>query len=425
MELTLKILGGFILGYTNIRLIGLAISSNKKTDCGMIALSMAYSLLVLVNYTLFFGTVRLIIGLLVLVVIFKVTYELNYYKSFIVALVSYMMAAIGEVMLILVIMVTPSINHETFIPKFVGTLQSNILMSLIIFCIYMLLSTRIKHVIEWCSIKEDKIIIITSTIFILVIGYYFFATLKIDWTLSTLSVICIATIFSFCCLLFAALNGRASTLKLETEYDKVLSYMKNGENLIEEYQLFNHEYINQLSVIKNMQKKDQRNYIDSIIGENSNHQNQWINKLRYVPGGGLKGLLHYKIVIMKRNEINVAISISRDLQGVIWDKKIYNDICKIVGIYLDNAIDVTKNLLEKEIVVEMYRNYDIDVISISNNFTTNIDIEKMYNRDYSTKGSHHGIGLYLVSIIVNRNERIKKRTTINNGFISQEIYIER
>ena len=102
---------------------------------------------------------------------------------------------------------------------------------------------------------------------------------------------------------------RTNNTKLAMEYDQLLDYVKTYEEVIEEKSKNQHEYNNQLILIREMlgnRNKKVREYIDQILSiENEQSKDNWLNKIKNIPNGGLKGLIHYKIVEMQKKKIKL------------------------------------------------------------------------------------------------------------------------
>ena len=140
-------------------------------------------------------------------------------------------------------------------------------------------------------------------------------------------------------------------------------------------------------------KKD-LSYIDKLLDTDSESEDiNWLNKLKYVPQGGLKGLLYYKIQEMLKDDVKIFVDVSPELEKATNSKainKILGDISKIIGVYIDNSIEAVRNLKEKYIIIEFYIENKEIVFSISNNYSGSIDINKVDKEGYTTKGTGHG-----------------------------------
>ena len=79
--------------------------------------------------------------------------------------------------------------------------------------------------------------------------------------------------------------------------------------------------------------------------------------MQYLPQGGLKGLIYFKLGDLSNKGIKVITKIDRKLKNEDFYKKNgekHKDILKIIGVYLDNAIEAVSEASIKEIILEMY-----------------------------------------------------------------------
>lgn len=92
--------------------------------------------------------------------------------------------------------------------------------------------------------------------------------------------------------------------------------------------------------------------------------------------------------------------------------------------YLDNAIQAAKESKEKEINIEIYKEKTEMVIIIANTYNGKIEINKLDNYGYTTKGKNHGIGLHIVKNIINNETIFNSKTYILDKYFVQEIRID-
>ncbi len=205
------------------------------------------------------------------------------------------------------------------------------------------------------------------------------------------------------------------------EYEKMLDYQRVN----------NHENKNQLLVIKSMIEKKDKNtidYINEIIKDKREDNDILYTKTKRIPSGGLQGLIYQKMLLIQEKGINIVLDVSTKVRKVDLlniSPKMNYDICRIVGIILDNAIEETEkiNKKDKEILISMYID-DYFNIEISNHFVGDIEIDKIFNKGYTTKGNGHGYGLSLLKQIVSENKNIINETKIINNVFTQIIKIK-
>ena len=169
-------------------------------------------------------------------------------------------------------------------------------------------------------------------------------------------------------------------------------------------------------------------YLDEIISNKNNIESSWIKYLTYIPFGGLKGILHNKISDMKENDINVFLSVSKEvgrskLKNLTMKENNY--LSKIIGVFLDNAKEAAINSKEKEVSVCIYMEEESIVFEISNSFEGEVDLNTIYNSGHSSKGRNRGYGLSVVKTIVDENNIFKNETQIINGYFIQRLIVNK
>lgn len=199
---------------------------------------------------------------------------------------------------------------------------------------------------------------------------------------------------------------------MEDKYNESMEYVLRYEKIINEQGKKNHEYNNQLMVIKGYINKPERlsEYLDEVIGEHKTGQNYTVKQLGFLPDGGVKGLLYHKLSKMEDNNIKYYLYVDQNLKDKdieSFDLKTYRDLTKLLGVFLDNAIDAALKSEEKEIEVELKDKDDCLLLTISNTYDKNTDINKVGKSGFTTKGVGHGFGLSIVKDIAKANSEIE------------------
>ena len=131
---------------------------------------------------------------------------------------------------------------------------------------------------------------------------------------------------------------------------------------------------------------------------------------------------------MKNLNIKYEIEISSEVRTTDVIKNINDstmlDICQIIGVYLDNSIQAVQNIAEKYISIEMYLDNNSLNISISNTYEGKLDIEKIEERGYTSKGQGHGYGLTLSKEIIANNKNLLNEKKISKGIFTQILKIK-
>ncbi len=199
---------------------------------------------------------------------------------------------------------------------------------------------------------------------------------------------------------------------MEDKYNESMEYVLRYEKIINEQGKKNHEYNNQLMVIKGYINNPERlsEYLDEVIGEHKTGQNYTVKQLGFLPDGGVKGLLYHKLSKMEDNNIKYYLYVDQNLKDKdieSFDLKTYRDLTKLLGVFLDNAIDAALKSEEKEIEVELKDKDDCLLLTISNTYDKNMDINKVGKSGFTTKGVGHGFGLSIVKDIAKTNSEIE------------------
>lgn len=131
---------------------------------------------------------------------------------------------------------------------------------------------------------------------------------------------------------------------IEDKYNESMEYVLRYEKIINDQGKKNHEYNNQLMVIKGYINNPERlsEYLDEVIGEHKTGQNYTVKQLGFLPDGGVKGLLYHKLSKMEDNDIKYYLYVDQNLKDKdieSFDLKTYRDLTKLLGVFLDNAID--------------------------------------------------------------------------------------
>ncbi len=208
-----------------------------------------------------------------------------------------------------------------------------------------------------------------------------------------------------------------------------LSKLNEYESIINEQGEKNHEYKNQLMVLKGyIDDKDKLNeYLESLIGDHKSVGNYEVRQLSKLKQLGIKQLLYFKIEKIKRNNLIFCPYFSDSINTILndFDVLMIKDITKLLGILIDNAIDASKKTKDKEIY--LYMDYDNKYLNvrITNSIETNKGLEKIGQKRFSTKGKGHGFGLLLAKDIVRKNKKLELVTDIEEKQFIQTLIIDR
>ena len=227
-----------------------------------------------------------------------------------------------------------------------------------------------------------------------------------------------------------ALYNKNNYLKVSDKYNTTISSLREYEDILNKYRISNHENKNQLMTIRNMVKNKEKNivsYIDKVVENKLKDNETLFAKTLVIPEGGLRGLVYSKSLLMKEKKIDFEFSIDKAIHTTelieLGDETIL-DICKIMGVFLDNAIEAVEKLEEKFVDLEMSIEKEKLFISVTNNYKGVIDIDHIEEKGFTTKGENHGYGLPLVKELIAKNKLLKNEKMLTNDEFTQRLIIK-
>lgn len=278
-------------------------------------------------------------------------------------------------------------------------------------------SMKMSTLLKFC------ILIIISINFFMAVNYYDIKSIYI--IIINLSLL---LVYSF--ILYKTINQRNLNMIVTSENQSLLKNLHQYEDMVDRQRVDNHENKNQLLIIKNMIKKKDKDvvkYIDTIVKDQKEDDETLYTRVMTIPSGGLQGIIYQKMLVMKDEHIKFSLDVGRGVRDFELDKLSMDDnyrLCKIVGVFLDNAIEESRKIDDKCIMISLYVDDDNLVIEVSNRFEGKIDIDKLDESGYTTKGDGHGYGLSLVKKILSETDKFENIRSINRNVFKQIIKIK-
>jgi len=199
---------------------------------------------------------------------------------------------------------------------------------------------------------------------------------------------------------------------------------------MDKYRVTNHENKNQLLTIRNMVKTSDKktlSYIDKILEHKIRDNEKIFSKTAKIPEGGLRAIIYSKVCRMEELKINYSLDISNDVKSntlIELDEDTVLNVCKILGVFLDNSIEAVLNLKIKNIFIELFMLENNLCIDITNNYEGVLEVDKISQKKYTTKGKGHGYGLSLVSEIIKSDSNLYNEKVINKDNFTQRLIIK-
>lgn len=204
----------------------------------------------------------------------------------------------------------------------------------------------------------------------------------------------------------------------------------NYKKIIQEYKRKNHESRNQLLIMKDMMFSNDiegaKKYL-TFLTKSEYKINEplciKLDGLNFVP---IKSIIFNKFSEIEELKIEYDLIITNNVSEIDeeFSESMIYDITRLLGIYLDNAIDESKRIGNSYIILNISENDDNLIFEISNKFKKTVNLERIDKPGVSSKGKDHGYGLSLANEIIKNNKKIINKRFIVDNMFKQKLYIK-
>ena len=407
-------------------------SSIKISYIRFIIIMLVFCGLHTVFYLNFFGTIKTILVCIINIFLYYFIFKISLRKSSILTFSYLVLLILLELLELFIITEILHMNTAVFLNTKIGIILSNLYISASLVIISYILRKILRIIIN-TEIENNTKIIVFSILAFICIGMFFYTIIK-EFEFNNEVLLYLCAIIILLIVLFSLIKQTIENNKLTEQYDKLLEFMKQYEQEAENQRILRHETKNEFLAIKAKLYDKQKNkevieYIDEILQDKIELKQEEFAKFVYLPANGIKGLCYFKTQEAKDKGLNTCINISKRIENSNIYKlniKEQRDLGKILGVFLDNAIEASINSKAKEFGIEAYLNIKKECeIIISNSYDGEIDTDKIGKEKFSTKGKNRGHGLLLVNHLVSKNDKFFINTKITNGLYIQTLTIKK
>jgi len=395
------------------------------------------------SYLLFIFKMNNLLVPLSIIIIFLFYYPIlkNKYYAILVSVFTQVIFALSDVLVGIVFVVILKIDYSLLTNNIVISLM----VSFAIITVAYIISKFFNVFIKKQSfnplnrlLKKDAAIFAFSLTVVLV-SIYLFTRIFRYWSQSSSQIIYISNlllILSFFTFLIIIIYLNSKNIKKdlenihkEAELDQLKEYTDMLEAVSSDLRSFKHDFVNIIQIIGDYLDSKKLNELDAfyrneLMPESKKilEKNRSFMLLQYIKIDPLKGLISSKLVIAQSKGINIKLEISEDIDELSIN---LIDICRIIGVLFDNAIEAAEVCNNKFIEFLIYRNENSTIFILSNSCSENVPpIYKIYEKNFSTKGSQRGIGLKSVRNIINEKyKNVTLTTHIEGSVFTQELVI--
>lgn len=375
------------------------------------------------------GTGKTIIFIVIFALLLKLSFNTGYLKSIFSSIIYIVLLIIPDLITLIFTTQVLKIDKDYCYSTFAGSILGNLSVSILMVGLIYLLRKPLRKLFNYRLSKNKKIVVL-SLLTLVTIAVFFYSLIK-DYRFSNNVFTYLLVIFTLVVILGYLFKEKMNNENMFKRYDDLLTVMKNYESDIEDHRTSNHETRNELlairSKVSDLGDETLCEYIDSILGDKKNINSAKYSRFKYLPTNGLKGFLYYKFSEAEEKGLDVKLNIAKQVENSFLkdlNTKDFKDLTRILGVYLDNAIEASVLSEKKQLGIEIYKvKNDIEII-ISNTYSNKVDKDKIGNERYSTKGLTRGHGLLLVKRILKNNNRLTSEAKITDTIYSQTIKIK-
>jgi hypothetical protein len=417
--------------------------NNKKLDLKDKDFYIGAAIYIIIQVILdngFFPTLKPFLGFICLIFICWQIFEKDLIQSMTSTTFLYIAILISEFIIIVSIVIIGGITNSSSLSSMIDLINSNVFFT---FCINLGISVTLYHLCNikrvinlytymdhfLCQKKFSRVYPLLAPIFLFILfsfGVVYFSNNLI----SKISVF----FFLFLLTLYVIITN----FKISTEYEKTKEKYANTskslleyEDMIDKYRVNNHENKNQLQMIRNMIRQNDKTvekYIDNLLDTVYMVNEALMMDVTIIPAGGLRATIYSKLVTMDNSHIKHVLNIDHKLRQIDFfenNPEVTLKLCNLLSIFIDNAIDEVNLQEEKIINIDMYLDdEDTIIFEITNRYISKFNIEKIYDKKYTTKSKGHGYGLTLAKEIIDCEPRICNKTTLDDNIFNQILIVD-
>lgn len=362
---------------------------------------------------------KIVLTLPFLITSVKYVFDIKFDKALIYSVVSLAYLFIGELITGILFSILP-IDYNYILKNIFGSdLGSAIVL---IFTLPVMYIRPIKTFVNNLSVKYENL----SVLIFLVIGigsFWYMNSHAINDSFEFLINLFVLFLFFLMAILYFKENMKSK--EMSDKYNELLSTVDTFEKELITKRKIIHDFKNQLIVINGYADNPEKlkAYLSEIIKDQRNIPNsKLLLNVEKLPSG-LKGLIYYKFSNLDSN-INASIDIKNSLKKYeSISPKLNKDCLKILGVFIDNAIEAVKNEKEKYINLEFIKQKEQIIITVRNTCTSRVNIKDLTKNGFTTKGKNHGYGLSLVSDIVRKDDSLDIKFECDDDIFSATLVI--
>lgn len=363
-------------------------------------------------------------------IIIMCIFKISFLKSLVAEIFPVILITILEMIFARVFLLLFNIDYETCanIPLSRFLIAGSIY--LILFFIYKLIKHFHFNITMMDSVsKKNKKIILFNVLFAIVI--IFMQMYLIVFYYNTLpTYIILINVLSLFSYFFISIFSMVKTMRLEktqADLEQEKLYNKTLQILHDNIRAFKHDFSNIIAGIGGYIETNDIDGLKKYYKQLLKDCNQ-VNNLSSLSPDAINNPAVYTVLAnkyYKADELDIKITLESFIDFNHLYMEIY-EFTRILGILMDNAIEAASECDEKIINVTIRNDLkqNRQLLIIENTYKNkDINLEKIYEKGFSTKPKNTGLGLWEVNKIIKRHKNLARFTTKTDQFFKQQIEI--
>lgn len=371
---------------------------------------------------------RSFINLALMIICIKVFFKTKIIKTVLAVVIPVLITVLCESIMTKILSSIIDFNSLAFVSVPIYRLSMGLCIQFLIFIIYMFIKYSKLQISIWdsISIKSKHIILlnlllaITSIIVqFLITGFYLDKLPIYIVVFSNISLIAYFLLSIYSLTKTTQLEITSLNLEQEKEANRILKASQD------ELHGFRHDFSNIMCTIGGYVLVSDMDGLKKYYSQIQKDITK-INNLSALNPDRINNPAVFVLISSKYSkalELGIEMNINVFLNLNTLNMKIY-EFTRVLGILLDNAIEAAKECDVKTINLEIRKDSSRNrqILLIENTYKNkDIDTEKIYDKNFSTKKGNSGLGLWEVRKILKRNTNLNLYTTKNQEFFRQQL----
>ncbi|WP_052675783.1 sensor histidine kinase [Paenibacillus sp. IHBB 10380] len=213
------------------------------------------------------------------------------------------------------------------------------------------------------------------------------------------------------------------------QLEQLKDYAAQLEKIYDEFRGFRHDYANILLTLEDGIYREDWDQVKHVYENTVKPTGQLMRKneysfvkLRNLHVSEVKSILAAKIIMAQQMKIDVTLEIEEPIHAIQMELISFT---RILSILLDNAIEAAAKTEEPKLWIVLLEDAMVQRIIIENSNEEKVNLRRLEERGYSSKGKGRGLGLYNVQQILKENKYASLETEAHSHLFSQTLILRK